>query len=176
MFGFFNKRSSNSYQVNDKIWLSKQAKWNFCADMLKKNPQCLFIAWFEATKNELQTFLGTDSPVILTDQLMGVTSAGRMIVFVEHYPLPEPEEKLFETLNLNELPVLSSLDEPIFRIFGGEKLISLIEKLGFNEKEVLGHSMITRSIKNAQGKLAEKVKLDNKARSQEEWFALNYQV
>ncbi|MCU0398446.1 MAG: hypothetical protein MUC73_10115 [Cyclobacteriaceae bacterium] len=174
MFGIFNRGSRKNYEIVDKVWLSKQAKWNACSDMLKLNSDCVFIAWFEETRDELKAKLGEQAPVFLANQLGSISVPGKLLVFIEHHPLMKEEEKLFETLNLNEIPVLSALDEPIFKRFGGENLISLIKNLGMSEGEILGHSLITKSIKRAQQKLAEKIIGSEQAYSQEEWFARNY--
>jgi hypothetical protein len=39
-------------------------------------------------------------------------------------------------MNLNEVPVLTALDEPFFQIFGGERIINAMKKLGMEEGEV----------------------------------------
>lgn len=96
-----------------------------------------------------------------------------MVVFAEHYPLLQKEQALFKTLSLKEIPVMSSLDEPLFKYFGGEKLIETIKKLGMKDDEVIGHSFITSAIRNAQQKLEKKVRVEKPASTAEEWFALN---
>jgi preprotein translocase subunit SecA len=69
--------------------------------------------------------------------------------------------------------VLSSLDEPLFQKFGGEKMIELMKQLGIKEDEVIGHSMTTKSIHRAQEKIAKHTQGDAGASSQEEWFSIN---
>jgi hypothetical protein len=96
-----------------------------------------------------------------------------MVVFAEHYPLSKVEHTLFSTLGLKEIPIVSSLDEPLFMLFGGERTIELMRKLGMKEDEMVGHSMITASIKNAQRKLEKSIIVESKANSAEEWFELN---
>jgi hypothetical protein len=99
----------------------------------------------------------------------------KLVVFAEHYPLPQKEQALFKTLDLKEIPVLSSLDEPLFMHFGGESLTDMMKKLGMKEDEVIGHAMITSSIRNAQQKLEKKVRIEKLTNSAGEWFALNLQ-
>lgn len=172
MFGLFGK--SKPYKVLDKVWISKAAKYAACAKMLQVNPDSLFITWFDETRDELKALLSGTAPVYKADQLGTISAQGRMLMFAEHHPLLAKEEMVFETLGLKEIPVLSGLDEPIFRKFGGERLIDIMRKLGVDENEVLGHSMITKSIERAQRKLQEKVITEQSAKSQEEWFALNF--
>lgn len=96
-----------------------------------------------------------------------------MLVFAEHYPLVHVEQSLYQRLGLKEVPVLFSLDEPFFAKFGGEKTIELMQKLGLKEDEVVAHTMVSKSIRRAQEKIGEKVKVERSASSQEEWFSLN---
>lgn len=175
MFGF-SKKSYGGIKVIDKVWLSQQAKFKACADMLSINPSCLFIAWFEQTANDLANSPGIpagQSNVLLVENISTPPSVNGMIVFVEHHPLASEEQKLFASLQLSEVPVLSSLDEPFFEKFGASGTVDLMRRLGMKEDEVLGHDMITKSIRNAQESLARKAKRNLKARSQREWIELN---
>lgn len=172
MFSFF-KPKEPSVKIIDKVWMSKQAKWNACKGMKALNPNCVFIAWFDETKKELSEVLGNDAQIYLADQVDAFKVANKMVVFAEHYPLPQPEQQLFESLQLKEVPIVSSLDEPLFMHFGGERTIELMKKLGLQENEPVGHSMITASIKNAQSKLEKHVSVERKVASAKEWFSLN---
>ena len=175
MFGLFKK--SDGINVIDKVWMSKQAKWKACSAMLALNPSALFVAWFEETAEELSSYLALPSDnktLLLAADLTADTIQERMVMFVEHYPLSSVEQDLFKKLNLKEVPVLLSLDEPFFQKFGGEKTIELMKKLGVKEDEVLGNAMIGKSIRNAQEKIAAKVKTEKKAPSQQEWMKVNH--
>lgn len=110
----------------------------------------------------------------MADSFDAAKAFNTLVVFVEHYPLSKPETDLFSRLRLKEIPVLSALDEPIFMMFGGERTIELMKKLGMDEHESVAHSMITSSIKNAQRKLEEKVPFEKKASSMQEWFEVNF--
>jgi hypothetical protein len=177
MFSLFKK--SDSVKILDKVWMSKQAKWKACSAMLILNPASLFVAWFEETAKELISYLHLPSDQKTLFHASDLTSEviqNRMVMFVEHYPLPSVEQELFKRLNLKEVPVLLSMDEPFFQKFGGDKTIELMKKLGVKEDEVLGNSMIGRSIRNAQEKIAAKVKSEKKAPSQQEWMNLNVNI
>ncbi len=171
MFGFFKK--DNSVKVVDRVWLTSAAKWNACVAMQKINANCLFIAWFEETAHHLRSLLGKDAPVVMAPEVNAEQLRAKTVIMIEHYPLSETEQDFFKRLQLKEVPVLSALDEPLFMYFGGERLIELMKKLGIEEDEILGHSMITSSIRNAQHKVAEKVRTEKKAFSQQEWFVRN---
>jgi hypothetical protein len=174
MFGFF-KSKTPEVSISDQIWLYQHSKWNACVKMAEANSQCIFVAWFPNTKAELSEFFkvhGVNSPVLLARDLTASSENG-LLIFVEHYPLSEVEQELFLRLGLNKVPVLSSLDEPLFSMFGGEKSIQLMKKMGMNDDEIVSHPMITKSIRNAQRKIAGRVQVELKADSQEEWLKKN---
>ena len=170
MFNLFKKVKARPTVV-DKVWSSKQAKWNACQQMLAVNPSCLFAAWFQETKEELEKSLG--ATVRLAGDLSASDVAGNMIVFVEHHPFWKKEQAVFTRLGLVEVPVLSALDDPLMTYFGGEKVIELMKTLGMKEDESVGNKWVVRSIRNAQQKIQDKVEVEKPARSQAEWFSLN---
>lgn len=171
MFGFFKK--DDSVKLVDRVWLTSAAKWKACVAMQKVNPACLFIAWFEETAHHLRSLLGQDALVVMASEVNAEQTQGKMVIMIEHYPMSQTEQEFFKRVQLQEVPVLSALDEPLFMHFGGDRLIELMKKLGVEEDEILGHSMINSSIRNAQKKIAEQVKAERKAPSQQVWFALN---
>jgi hypothetical protein len=142
--------------------------------MLQVHPHCLFIAWFEETAGELQNTLGSSDAVVTVSKFHASQQASRLVVMVEHYPIVSVEDAFFVRLNLEKVPVMSSLDEPIFQLFGGERITEIMRRLGIGEDEILDHAMISNSIERAQRKISEKVALEKKARAQAEWFMLNY--
>lgn len=173
MFGLFKKKATEPNIIN-KVWISKQQKWNSCLQLLKEKPATLFVAWFDETYNELNQFLERhhySSKVIMYRQ---VNMADAMnYVFAEHYPLAQKEQELFAKLNIAEATILSGLDEPFFQLFGSDKIVELLSKLGMNEDEAIEHPMITASIINAQKKLAKQILIDYTARSQKDWMEKN---
>ena len=177
MFGLF-KKSSSGIPVVDKVWMSQKAKFDACVAMSAVQPETLFVTWFESTFYKLCdafNLAGSSAHIVMARDLVSQQTNGKMMVFAEHYPLPAKEQHLFKTLGLQEVPVLSSLDEPLFITFGGEGIIEMMKKLGMKEDEVVGHSMVTKSIRRAQEKIERKVKIENTADSQEEWFQKNVQ-
>lgn len=46
-----------------------------------------------------------------------------------------------------------SLEDDLMRIFGGERIAPMIEKLGFTDEDAIESKMVTRSIENAQRKV-----------------------
>lgn len=171
MFDLFKK--SKGVKVIDKVWISKEAKWNACAKMVKLDPTVLLVTWFEESYLESDA-KGLGENTVKAQNLSYDKTVGRMVVFTEHYPLASVEQELFTKLQLKEVPVLSGMDEPLFTHFGGEQTIEIMEKMGVDENEIVGHSLITKSIRRAQETIAERSGTDYPATSSKEWFTLNY--
>jgi hypothetical protein len=171
MFGLF-KSNSGKVKVIDKVWASRAAKLRAAAKMLEANPSCLFIAWFPDTYIQLRQTLNTEN-VLLAENANAGNTANHMVIFAEHYPLPDTEQRLFEALNLKEAPVLIAIDEPLIMHFGGENIVNIMSKLGMTEDEMIGHSFITAAIRNAQEKIGKRVKIEQRKSSAEEWFKAN---
>ncbi len=47
------------------------------------------------------------------------------------------------------------LEDDLMRMFGSERIASLMDKMGYKEGEVIQHSMVTKSIERAQKKVEE---------------------
>ena len=172
MFGFF-KSSGNKVKVVDKVWMTSAARLQACRAMHGANPQCLFLVWFEESAIALKQVVEEDA-VMLTRDVELQQTQNRMVVFAEHYPLRKTEDALYKRLNLTEVNVLSALDESLFSFFGGERIQEMMRRMGMDEHEIVGHSMITSSIKRAQQKLEQRVVSEQPATSQQKWFELNF--
>lgn len=173
LFSFFKK--SPSTKVSDKVYISDTAKYKALLNLAKQN-STVFVAWFDDSVKKLQAHFeqnGITATIVMYRQLNAGNVNNKNIVFIEHYPLKGKEETLFTTLNQKEIVVYVSLEEPLMKLFGSERIIELMKKMGLTEEEELNHSMITASIQKAQEKLAKKVTLEQSASSQQEWFRRN---
>lgn len=166
------KNNEPAAKVIDKVWMSAEAKSKACIAMAHANSACVFICWFPETYEQLLRSI-PEEQLVLADRSASRSFDGRMIVFAEHHPLGRKEVALYKALNLKEAPVLSSLDEPLFMRFGGERTIDLMKKLGMKDDEVVGSNLITKALRNAQRKIEEQVTVERDAYSQQEWFNLN---
>jgi hypothetical protein len=176
MFSFFKKKDV-AVKVDDIIWMNEERKLDALAAIATANPNTIFIAWFDETFEKLmqrfaQNKLSPDT-ISLAKQISKHQVLNHPIVFVEHYPLHEKEEALFQKLELHKAVVHSGLDEAFLKTFGSEKIIDLMRKLGANEEESFQHAMISSSIKNAQEKLKDKVLFERSTRSQADWIKQN---
>ncbi|MEN9548452.1 MAG: preprotein translocase subunit SecA [Bacteroidota bacterium] len=173
MFNFLRKKNKGT-AVTDKIVLSMAAKWSHLFEQWQKDKKTIFVGWFAATVEEMQTFFNRNTDekffVALGSEVAFNTNAGNVYVFIEHHPLIAKEVALYQHLQLTNAIVYSSLQEPLFQQFGGDKIIQVLQKLGIKEDELIEHTMISSAIKKAQEKIKEKVTVDFGGRSAQEWL------
>ena len=171
MFGLFGKKEKGLL-VHDRIWLSDRAKFKACLTLKQSNPKVVFVAWFEDTKNNLELFFKEnqlEDEVYLADRL-SLMDQDKDLIFIEHHPLQSEEHRIANQLSKKEITVYSSISEPIFQLFGADKMIELLKKVGMKEDEMIEHEMISKSIMRAQEKIAETTTQNTSAKSQGEWL------
>lgn len=179
MFGLFKKKSNpDEITVTDKVVIDEQAKLAVLLHAWQQAPQSVIVCWFEDSLDKISAYMNENSrepvPVLLMRDALTAQRAGRSPIFAEHYPLRSKEITAYQALQIEKAVVYSSLREPLFRQFGGDKIIHVMQQLGMKETELIEHSMISSSIKKAQEKIEQKTTLDQSARSQEEWIEKNY--
>lgn len=175
MFGFLKKKKT-SFPAIDKIWMNADAKYRAMVSLTNADPNVVFIHWFEESFNRLQTYLGTNngSPFLyMVREAIHAPLAGKRLIFAEHHPLIEKEKQVFENLKIDKAEIWSSLDEPLLKKFGGERLVGMMERMGMKTDEIIEHPLISTSIRKAQQKIAKKLVVEHHASSQEEWFRKN---
>jgi hypothetical protein len=170
MFSFFRKKSG--HKIVDVVFATKEAKWKAIAELAKQDSTTVFVAWFEESRDSLQQYFDASKVEAEVIDHHVLHNTNNKLVFIEHYPLAEKEKALFALLSGPAL-VYSSLDDPLFRLFGGDKIASLLTKMGLDDNEGISHPMITQSIYKAQEKLAAKITIDHSAHSMQEWMEKN---
>jgi hypothetical protein len=97
-------------------------------------------------------------------------------LFFGHYPIPSRENKICEKLMAvnGTVTFYSSLDDPAFKVFGGDQLKSTMENLGLADEEAIEHNMVTRAMKNAREKIEKSIKQEIICSTQLEWFQRNH--
>ncbi len=179
LFSFFSKKETAlQVKVKDIIWMHIEGKKQGCVKLLEQQPNTVLIAWFTETQQQWQTFMQQQhmpQTVLLARGLNALQLAGKHIIMLERYPLPEKEATFFQSLNQLEVVVVSAMDEPLFTAFGSDRIIALLQKLGLKDDEPIEHNMITNSLKNAQSNLEEKLKggIEQSATSMQDWFSKN---
>lgn len=176
MFNLFKKKEP-AIKIIDKVWMTEAAKEKAIIEEWKKDKNTVFIFWFDETLQRAESELSkatTEAATFFTArEVSSIRTASKPVIFVEHHPLAEKENILFKKLGLQEVKIWSALDEPLFQLFGGERIIQLMKQLGMKEEEAIEHSMISKSIHNAQEKIASKVSIEQSARSQKDWLLQN---
>jgi hypothetical protein len=179
MFGLFKKKNNpDEITVTDKVVIDEQAKLAVLLHAWQQAPQSVIVCWFEDSLDKISAYMNENSrepvPVLLMRDALTAQRGGRSPIFAEHYPLRSKEVTAYQAMQIEKAVVYSSLREPLFRQFGGDKIIHIMQQLGMKDTELIEHSMISNSIKKAQEKIEQKTTLDQSARSQEEWIEKNY--
>jgi preprotein translocase subunit SecA len=174
MFKLFNKASKP--KIIDRVFMHVQRKWAYCEKILTEKSNTIFIAWFDDTVTELEDYF---SQAKVKASILKARTTNRSqienspVIFVEHYPMKNKEEKFLQELDIKEAVFLTAVDEPLLKYFGGERLITIMQSLGMKEDEVIEYRMISRSISDAQERIESKVSVEQSTRSQAEWMERN---
>jgi hypothetical protein len=96
-----------------------------------------------------------------------------VLLFYGPSPLPGREEMISERIVPVSQCCCASLDDPFFKAFGMEKVVTLMETLGMQNDESIEHAFVDKAIRSAQEKLGKKVKNEIKSETEEEWFQKN---
>ena len=186
MFGFGKKKKT---YFASKVLMSRPALDRLLLNGLR-NKEIIAVTFFTSTRNELLKLLNDpslDDLVIPAEKIINgnaipqinsfLIPGGKQIVLAERYPLSDNETRLAEKLEANGIQIplaaYASLDDAILQHAGGEKVKSLMQRMGMQEDEIISHAMIESSIENFQSKIAKKISFDSHAQSPEEWFRMN---
>ena len=176
MFSLFKKKEPG-IKLIDKVVIDESAKLNSLLLQCNSNNDTAFIFWFDESLRLAESFFAakTTMPVILltTKEATSSKLAGKTPVFAEHYPLRQKEQELYSRMGLKTVQVFSSLKEPLFQRFGGEKIIEVMKRLGVKDDEIIEHNMISKAIQRVQEKIEKKVLVEQSAHSQDDWLKKN---
>jgi len=171
MFSWLKKKPA---PMTDCVWMTDEAR---VAGIVRSDPK-LVIAFFEASRARYAALL-PNAKVLLVDQIKPAfdkAQEGPEVCVVEHHPLPSQNDRLLEKLvGLSpHTPTFHvALDEPIMRLFGGDRVLAMMQQLGMKPDEWVTHPLVSKSLDNARHKLPAKVSMELQASSMEEWFARN---
>ena len=197
--GFFDwlKGAKAKIQTDDRIWLTKQAKFagiqrDIAQALADPNgPDAVFVvAHFQDCLDELRSLVASagfdEGRVLVTlSEALERRTAGaasdesRRILFVigERHPLPSHDDALQEfARGLScqcRVVQHASLDDPLFRLFAGEWVEKVLRQLGMNEDEPIESQMVTRRIRVAQQRIEDRATADYPAQSAPEWLERN---
>ena len=173
----FSKNKKAETKVKDIIWINSDARWKGLEELWKKDPNTVFVFWFDETLDEAKSKISNDKIEFApAREVNNHLIPKKPVIFAEHYPLQKKEQELFQQLQLKEVKVLSALDEPLFKRFGADKIVDMLKHMGMKENDPLENQMITNAIKNAQQKLEKQVVIEHSAQSQLSWLEKNLQI
>ncbi len=175
MFSLFGRKETKT-KIIDRVFISVKAKNNALVDLLQTDKGLVVITWYEESYDVLtQLIKGNqlNADIFFAREIALHHIQNKDVIFYEHYPIASKEKDILTKLQVKEAIFYTSLDEPLFQQFGGEKIIGLMQKMGMQENEAIEHSMISNAIRNAQEKIAEKLVVEHYAASQSEWFSKN---
>lgn len=188
MFGLFKKKPE--LEVIDIVWKNDSAKQNGILKHISTTERFILYYYFQDTKETFTKILhnssisfsehvGAPEKLLLIQakhpgNLQGMSD--RNICFLEHHPSASVEKPILDDLfqlGVKKVLFFNSLKEPIFQFFGSERIVLLLEKMGFGEEESIEHPMISQSIRNAQQKMDEKVSFPSNTRNAKDWISTN---
>ncbi len=99
------------------------------------------------------------------------------IVCIEVHPLSRVNalvEEAFQHKATGQITYYIGMDEPLFEVFGAERLLRLMEQMGMEENEPITHPMISKSLERGMEKLQKTLSNPQDIRtSPEEWRTAN---
>ena len=187
MFGLF--KSKKEIVVRDIVWKNETIKYDRILDKIKTSNKVVLLYYFEDTKAEMIKALSNNSyseqvssvekvAIIHANSIMKSLSLhDRTPIFIEHFPSYKIEREILDfllnNLELKEIMFYVSLEDELFKYFGSERLIQMLERMGYKDDEAIEHSMISNSLQNAQKKIDEKVEFGTNSRNSKDWFKMN---
>lgn len=119
-----------------------------------------------------RAFLPTTSQIGVASQ-----SNSLQIIVAEHHPISAKDRSLIESVDRltcsASICFHVSLDDPLMKHFAGDKLATMMKRMGADENEPISHRFVTNAIQNAQEKIEEQVPRDVATESMEDWFRFN---
>lgn len=163
--------------VKDLVFATDPEREKYLLEISKMHDTNI-IAWFESDRKYLNELFGTNQPGIKvylhSSLLASEINPNIPLVLWGRHPLASVEDKTLAAMPRVSLLVgMTSLDDALIQHFGGDKIKSLMGKLGHKEGEIIEHRMISVSIRKAQEDLDKKVENPISANSASEWFLLN---
>ena len=99
------------------------------------------------------------------------------IIVAEHHPMHSRDQQLVDAAaNLPckvGLTFYFSLDDPVLKHFGSDRIKALFERLGIDKNDCISHHLINTAMRTAQQKIEKEVGKDVPTHSATDWFKYN---
>lgn len=184
---------STVHALDDRIWLTEEAKFKGLSKQLNENNDSgviLLIAHFEGTLERLtaiadayagdvplQATLAENLSTDIAARLSIDESATIDLIVAERHPLLSADDAIMQFAD--EIPCNCqlayhlSLEDPLLKLFVTDFVQRILDSLGMKEDEPIESNMISRRIKAAQQKIGSTATGNAKAASAAEWLELN---
>lgn len=190
MFGLFKKKNQ-SPTLTHYVYLNQISKYRMMMEEVNQaitaGYHVMLIYHFDETGIMLQKLTastnlnGEKLDIRKSDQvelaLRDKRFTNLQVMVAEVYPMAGKDHILESIIHQNypgtKVIFYTSTDGPLMRAFGGEKIQNMMITLGLSENEKIEHSMVSKSIANAQEKIKNKVQFEKPATSKQEWMNIN---
>lgn len=196
MFGSLFKKKPKEPNPDYVNYLSKLVKYKQVTLQLKELPEdqiTLLTFFFEQTGTEIRQLCSAAGVLYVEpsrgEQLaMGLNVVNvfdlsekhlnaERVISMEVYPIYSVNRQLvdfFKDADVKTITYYLGMDEPLMQLFGSERIIQLLRKMGTKDEESIQHPMVDKSIERAQLKLENNRNPHNPVRtSQEDWMDAN---
>lgn len=193
----FGKKEPTKVEIlPELVYLTREAKFRAVGRDLEgkshsRSIALLLIAHFDDVEEELQRLLedySGDVPamVVRADELSSDIAAKLNadesaiidLLVPERHPLVSEGDRVLNNF-AEDLPCRCmvtyyvSMDDPLMRMFAGDFVRSVMEKLGMGPDEAIESGMVQRRIRTAQNKISRVATGNRPARTSLEWMELN---
>jgi len=193
-FLFGSRSASKSKSLDDKLWMTRQAKLNGIREELAErsasgSTEILLVAHFADVLQDLHA-IAVEQPdlpvqvILAKNALRESMSRANLdkaslvdVIVAERHPLFDEDDKLIKSLQELPCPVRVvyhlSLEDPLLAKFAGPWVTSMLKTLGMSEDKSIENKTISRGIKEAQKKFQQQALRTNEADSAAEWIKQN---
>ncbi|HAI75693.1 MAG TPA: hypothetical protein DCM08_05550 [Microscillaceae bacterium] len=195
----------NYHRDNDLCWISEEMKFkkivSFVQLAQEQGKRVYVVCQFEEAFLQLKQIF-EQIPIIFAHSLQAEPEPRQTLIYLayadkllqgkslpinpadfmlitEHHPWLAQDQTLLAWIDAYAPGVwvqfYAGLDEPLFSLFNGERLQTLMKQMGLVEDESISHSFIDSAIANAQKKIAQKLstKTPTQAVSAQKWIEKN---
>lgn len=130
-----------------------------------------------STLNNISLSLAHYLPIFKNQQGYYLSDTPLDIILTEHHPLKEKDDQIIHYVkNISKkynVYIHSSLEEPLFKYFGSEKIIKTMRRIQADDNEPIESELITSSLNRARIRLKRIINNVDSIHSVEEWFRSN---
>lgn len=188
MFGLFKSKSAKK-KIDYLVYRTEVAKYKMMVDDIRQKftttKDVIVVCFFKDTFQQLEQLFdvskikqgdhGTRFTLLMHEE-GGWKTFGQdyEMILGDLHPMASVMQEVAESYNGSKpLTCYLSLDNAFFNLFGGERLVAVLDNLGLGEYEHIFHAMVDKSIESAQKKIEAKVDFQKSANSIDEWMKIN---